>query len=132
VIGHHTLRDGEAETGALPRRLGREERIEDPAENLVRDARAFVLELHLDLVAEGARADRETAASVHGLEPVGGDAEEHLAELPLVDDGHRQLARELGDELRAREARLMREQLHGLEHEGVQIARRAPVPRLAH
>src|SRR5213593_1646658 len=107
VIGRDTLGDGQAEAGALPLRLGREERIEDPPENLVWDPRPLVLELHLDVVTEGARADGETAAAVHRLEPVRGDAEEHLTDLPLVDDGHRQVARELGDELRAREARLV-------------------------
>src|SRR2546422_3201716 len=70
VIGHDTLGDGQAEAGALPRRLGREERIEDPPENLVRNPRALVLELHLDVVTDGARADGETAAPVHRLEPV--------------------------------------------------------------
>src|SRR5205823_10323876 len=42
VVGHDTLRDGETETGALPRRLGREERIEDPAEDLLGHARPLV------------------------------------------------------------------------------------------
>src|SRR5439155_462091 len=77
VVGHDALRDGETEAGALSRRLGREERIEDPAEDLLVHARSLVLELHLDLVADVARPDGEATAPVHRLQPVRGDAEEH-------------------------------------------------------
>src|SRR5207237_10451815 len=70
VVSHDALRDGETETGALPRRLGREERIEDPAEDLLGDARPLVLELHLHLVADRARPDEEPAASLHPLQAV--------------------------------------------------------------
>src|SRR5437867_10097111 len=111
VVGHDALRERESEAGALSRRLGREERIEDPAEDLLGHARSLVLELHLDLVADRARSDGEPAAPVHRLQPVRGDTEEHLAELALVDKDLRQIVRRLGDEAAAREARLVREQL---------------------
>src|SRR5206468_10756620 len=132
VVGHDALRDGETEAGALSRRLGREERIENPAEDLLGHARSLVLELHLDLVADGARPDGEATAPVHRLQPVRGDAEEHLAELALVDEGWRQLGRRLGDEAAACEAGLAREELDRLGHEGVEAGGRAAAAGLTH
>src|SRR5215468_2711334 len=85
VIGHDALRDGETETRPLPRRLRREERIEDPGENIVGNARPLVLEI----VADGARANREAPLTLHRLEPVRRDTEKDLAELTLVDERRR-------------------------------------------
>src|SRR5437667_5109 len=95
-------------------------------------ARPLVLELHLHLVADRARPDDEPAASLHRLQTVRGDAEEHLAELALVDQDLRQIVGRLGDEAAAGEARLVREQLDRLLHDGVEVGGRAPVTRLAH
>ena len=115
MVGHDALGDGEAEAGALPRRLGGEERIEDARQHVLGDARPLVDEGDLDLPGRAEpRTHDERAASLHGLERVGGEAEDDLPELSLVGDDLRHLRRQLGEELARGEARLVPQELEGL------------------
>src|SRR5207245_11383089 len=54
MVGDDALRDREPETGSLPRRLRREEGLEDPRQHVVGNAGPGVGEFDLDLVARGA------------------------------------------------------------------------------
>ena len=94
------------------------------ASDSVGNARAFVLELDLDLVAPRRRVRMvRRAAAVHGLQRVRGEAQEHLAELALVERDRGQRGVELGDEPAGGEARLVREQLDGLLDQPVEVGR---------
>ena len=75
VIGHDALRDGQPEAGALARRLGGEERVEDPRQRSPSGIPGpSSCELDLDLVAARARADGQAPAALHRLERVRGRA----------------------------------------------------------
>src|SRR5262249_60176799 len=126
VVVHEALGDGQAEPSPLPGRLGREERIEDPAEILGRNARALVLQLDLDLTARVTRSDDQGAAALHRLESIRGQPETDLTELALVHYRRRKLGIELGYHPAPREAGLVGQELRGLQHDAVQI-RRGPL-----
>ena len=52
LLGHDVVADREAEAGAFPGRLGREERLKELVLDLWCDANAIVAHLHLDGLAE--------------------------------------------------------------------------------
>ena len=133
VIGHDALRDGQAQAGPLPRRLGGEERIPDPRRDLLGNARSFVLELDLDLVARPPRADGQPAAAVHRVERVASRA-------PGRPGGAGPRSRVTSDSAPSSSVanrpgsvpRLVREQLDGLFDQPVEVGRRPAAARLAH
>src|SRR5688572_25577953 len=57
VLAHDSVGDGQAQTSALPQRLGREERIVDSRQVFVRDARAGIADLGHDAALVHARGD---------------------------------------------------------------------------
>jgi hypothetical protein len=104
VIGHDALRDRESEAGALSRRLGREERMEDAGEVLLGDPGALVLELDLDRAVAHPRTDRQGTPSLHRLQRVGREPEAHLPQLALVHRDRRQCGVEVDRHMAGGEA----------------------------
>src|SRR2546430_12039779 len=131
VVRHDPLGDGESEAGPLPRRLGREEWVEDTRQALVRTLGPLVLELPRALAAMQARAPRRPAAPLHGLERVRGEGDEDLADLALVDRDRRERLVELGHEPAFGEAGLVEEELGRLEDERGEVGRGAAAPGIA-
>ena len=77
-------RGGEAEAGAVPDVLGREERVEDPRGELVGNAGAVVGDLDDRAVAVGARGDRDRAALAERVDRVVEQVRPDLVELGAV------------------------------------------------
>src|SRR2546422_6373482 len=90
---------GEAEAGALPDFLGREERLEQVCLGHLIHADAGVRDRQADVIAGGhavtpldvllverdaRRPDAQPAAAGHGVAGVDGEVQEHLLELPRV------------------------------------------------
>ena len=66
LLGHNAPRGVEAEAGADPLRLGREEGFEDPVKILLGDAWAVVLDLDDGVVPVATGADRDCSRAVRG------------------------------------------------------------------
>src|SRR5690606_1217532 len=97
ALRHDLVGEGEAEAGALPARLRREERLEDAVRRLRADAGPVVGDADLDAAARPPRGDGDGGAVVRarlprplqdGVEGVGEEVDEDAAEV-LRDEGDR-------------------------------------------
>src|SRR5918993_3937952 len=104
VLLHDAVGDGEAEAGAAPDALGREERVVEAGDVLGRDADAGVDDLDGDgavgaAAALGGRAERDATARGDGVARVQQQVREDLLELARVAEDGRQFVRELARDL---------------------------------
>ena len=124
VVVDDAVADRQAEAGPLAAFLRREERVEDAAQVLRRNADAIVDERQEDVALLGARADLQLAAAVraqHRVLGVGDDVEEDLLDLVRVGHRQRQVRVEVEVEVDVLDAQVVAAQLqHSLE-QGVQV-----------
>src|SRR5664279_4231057 len=72
VLAHDAVADPKAETGAIADLLGGEERLENPADDIIRNTGAVVRNLDMDVIAGAKRRDRQlgpgnVAHRIHGV-----------------------------------------------------------------
>src|ERR1043166_5536871 len=94
VLRNNTITDGEAETGAAPDLLRREERVEDALAYLRRDALPRVAHLDADLAAllfPAQRPQAQSAALRHRVNGVLGEDDDGLLQLSRVAGNRRQV-----------------------------------------
>src|SRR6266849_9241996 len=129
VALHDALRHPESEPGPLPG-LGREERLEDLGEEVVRDAFAGVAHLDLDGVAPedlrlgaraGLRRDRDRPTLRHRVGRVEHEVEKDLLQLVRGCADARQSRVELIRDLHSALAEPLRDETAGLFHERVEV-----------
>ena len=103
-IGDDAVHGGQAETGPLTSRLGREEPIEDPGPDLLVHPGPGVGDGKLDIAAGrpaeapphllgrvgDAGADGERSAGGHGIPGVHGEVQQHLLKLAAIAEHRRQ------------------------------------------
>ena len=115
--------DGQSQAHALAHLLGGEERVEEAAEQMLRDAGAGVLEADEHQVAAlGHRgADGEPALALHGLPAVHQQIDEHLLQFALVPQDRGEVRVQLLDQLDTLELEVILHQGDHFFQDGVDL-----------
>ena len=110
VLAHDAVGDGQAQTGALPERLRRKERIVDSREVFVGNAGPRIRDFGGQAAVVEARGDGEPAAFGHRITCVEEQIQEHLLQLVLHSEHHQRLVTELASHFDVRHLELVLEE----------------------